>query len=230
MDERKMDNKTFWSFVVSLKPIIEEMIDKYGVELVYSANKKSEAAYWNVIKSEIDKGEDWMFSRMHNEKGRLDRHKYSALMLAILIKNPLFKPCKSGGNAGCYTASMYFALDAAILLLGDFIVDEAKDYAKGKENYIEHVKEHGVFPPEGDYMEETLRTFHTLFRPFKKRGKRKAETTFPEMDDDNFPCSDRAWGVALLLANNMSLIESYSIADYERGLLYKNFKKNKGKN
>ena len=221
MDEQTMDNATFKKFVDSLKPLINEMIKTFGAKLVYADNEESK--YWNGVKADIDKGEKWLLSIMGSECKNLDRHKYSALLFVVLIKRPLFKDDISNKSVGYCSAGIYFAWKAALNLLGVFI----KSGNLHHSYHLTYIEKNGVPMPSDEYVYETLRSLHTVFRPLKEERKPEKSPTFLSMRNDNFPCNNEVWGFALLFANNFSLIESNAIARLERELLCGNFKKNK---
>jgi len=216
-----LDNATFKNFVDSLKPLINEMIKKFGAKLAYADNE--EAKYWNGVKADVDKGEKWLLSMMGSECKNLDRHKYSALLFTVLIKSPLFKDDSSNKSVGYCSAGINFAWKAALNLLGAFI----KSGNLYHPHYLEYIEKNGVSMPSDEYVYETLRSLQTLFRPLKEERKPEKKPTFPSMKNDRTPCNNEVWGFALLFANNFSLIESNSIARLERNLLHENLKENK---
>jgi hypothetical protein len=220
VSEQTLDNDTFIEFVASLKPLINEMKKEYSVEPVYKADPSEESAYWKDVKKCIDDGENWLLGKMNHSSKNLDRHKYSALLLVVLIKRPLFESDNLNKTIGNCSAGINFAWKAALHLLTSFIKTNGTKPAE----YIKYIEQNGISLPSEEYSPETLRTFQTLFRPFKEEGKSKADTTFSSMLDNRLLCTSEVWGFALLFANNFSLLESSSFACFERKLLYDKFK------
>ncbi|MDR1830798.1 MAG: hypothetical protein LBQ76_08525 [Candidatus Fibromonas sp.] len=218
MSSQTLDNATFKTFVDSLKPLIDDMMKKYGSKLAYSDSE--EARYWNGVKTDVDEGEKWLLGIMNSECKNLDRHKYSALLFVVLIKRPLFKDDISNESVGRCSSGIYFAWKAALNLLAIFI--KGGDLYDAR--YLDYIKKNGVSMPSEAYVYETLRSLQTVFRPFKKERKPAQKTTFPSMMNDCLPCSNEVWGFALLFANTFSLIESNSIARLERKLLHDKLK------
>jgi hypothetical protein len=206
-----MDNKTFKQFVESLKELINGMVEEYGVKPVYSAGAENEAEYWNDVKACIDDGEKWLMRKMSRSSKNLDRHKYSALLLAVLIRRPLFDNDNSNKSVdysnksvGHCSAGIHFAWKASLYLLGVFI----KDNGLYEKRYAEYIKKNGVSLPSDEYVYETLRTFQTLFRSMKEEKKPEAKPPFQSMLPNLLNCEAEVWGFALLFSNIFSLIEN----------------------
>jgi len=212
-----LDGRIFKNFADSLKPLICEMEKEYGVKPVYKDDYGKEAAYWHEVKSCMDKGEAWLLKTMGGGGKNLDRHKYSALLLVVLTKRPLFESDISNGSIGRCSAGICFAWKASLHLLASFIKGDKT--ANGQ--YVKYIESSGISIPSEEYYKESLRLFQTLFRPFKEERRGKVNPPFPSMMPDDLECNPEVWGFALLFANNFSLLEECSEARFERGLLYR---------
>jgi len=221
MSGQTLDNDKFKEFVDSLKILINEMKEEYGVKPVYKTDSDEESAYWNDVKSCIDDGEKWLLQKMNNNSKNLDRHKYSALLLVVLIKRPLFESNNSNKIIGNCSAGIYFAWKAALHLLTSFM----KSNSTISPKYIEYIEKKSISLPSDEYSKETLRAFQTLFRPFQEVRKPQAKkSTFSSMQDDKLPCTPEVWGFALLFANNFSLLETSSIDRVMHKLFHDEYK------
>jgi hypothetical protein len=216
-----MNNATFEKFIGSLASLINDLKEKYGAELVYDeTNDKEKNKYWNDVKCSIDAGEKWLLSRLDDNCENLDRHKYSALLLIVLIKKPLFKFDTKNKSVGYCLSGFNFAWKAALNILGSFIQKDKNI------RYAEYIRKNGVIIPSEKYIPETFRSFYICFRPFKKEKKPDEQAIFPSMLADLKNCGKENWGFALLFANIFSLIEIYSMSRYECKILRRKAFKN----
>jgi hypothetical protein len=199
----QLDSVKFEKFVKTLTPIIEGLKRKYNAEFVYDTDK-GRNEYWNDIKDSFDKGSKWLDLKLDYGRENLDLHKYSALLLVVLIKKPLFKSKAKNNDVGYSTAGFAFAWLSALHLLILFI-DDGKN-----SSYVDYIKSRNISIPSEKYINETLRSFHINFRLFKKE-----QPPFPFMLADSFACEKGAWGLALLFANIFSLIETHLKDGYE---------------
>jgi len=205
-----MDNATFEKFIGSLAFLIDDLKKEYGAELVYNeTNDKEKNKYWNDVKYSFDAGEKWLLSKLDDGCKNLDRHKYSALLLVVLIKKPLFKFDANNKSVGYCLSSFNFAWKTSLYLLGCFIQRDKNI------RYAEYIKENGVFIPSEKYIPETFRSFYICFRPFKRKNKPDEQPPFPSMLADFKACGKEVWGFALLFANIFSLVEINSKSRFE---------------
>jgi len=214
-----MDNATFEKFIGSLSFLIDDLKNEYRAELVYDeTNDKEKNKYWNDVKSTLDTGENWLLSILDENCKNLDRHKYSALLLVVLIKKPLFKSDADNKSVGYRLSSFNFAWKTALYLLGCFIQKDKNI------RYAKYIRENGVIIPSEKYIPETFRSFYMCFRTFKRKNNHNEPPIFPSMLTDLKACGKEAWGFALLFANIFSLVEINSMSRYECKILRKAFR------
>jgi len=104
----------------------------------------------------------WLYSKLKKDCENLDQHKYSALLLVVLIKNPLFKSKAKNSEVGYCEASFLFAWMSALHMLICFI-DNGRN-----ASYVNYIKSRNISIPSEKYVIETLRSFRISFRPFKE--------------------------------------------------------------